>query len=108
MGSFLYSVFQDKPSILIFKIFAANSSRLVSSPHGFTSHTIIDLATGAAFTFFSFSLAAFFFSSSFALVSSSLSSANGSKSSSYFLALIFSAGYCYFGPDAFFAFSGFD
>ena len=85
IGSFLYSVFQLRPSIVIPMILAASASRSVSSPHGFTSQTMIDLAIGGTLAFLA--SAPFAFNASAAAASSSPPSANGSKSSSsYFLA----------------------
>jgi len=68
---------------------------------------MIDFATGAAFTFFSFSPAAFCFNASCAFASSSLPSAKGSNSSSAFFYSSFLAGLSCFGAAAFFAGAGF-
>jgi hypothetical protein len=93
--------------MLIFKISAANSSKLVSSPQGLTSQTMIDFAIGAALTFFSFSPAAFCFRASCAFASSSLPSAKGSNSSSSFLDSAILAGFSCLGAAAFLACCGF-
>ena len=54
----------------------------MSSPQGFTSQTISDLAIGAAFLVFALLSAAFFFSSSAAAASASGSASNRSSNSS--------------------------
>ena len=81
-GSFLNSVFQNKPSCLISSHNLLPSlSRSTSGPQGLTSRITRDLATGGAFFFFYPSWAFFksFFAASF---SASSSLANGSYPSS--------------------------
>jgi hypothetical protein len=51
-GSFLYSVFQKRPSYFIsLKIFLATSSRFIVSSRGFTSSITRDIAITSFFFF---------------------------------------------------------
>ena len=85
-GSFLYSVFQNKPSIVIVeRMRLKRSSKLVVSSRGFTSSITRDIAITTFFGFFA--ALAFAFAAAAAAVASSSSSPKRSRSSSYFAAL---------------------
>ena len=64
------------------RILAARASKSVSSPHGLTSQTMIDLAIGPGFFFAAAAASPFAFNASAAAASAVGSSANGSNSSS--------------------------
>jgi hypothetical protein len=92
-GSFLYSVYQNKPSYFIsVNNFWAKSSRFVVSSRGFTSSITRDIAVTSFFTFLfaaSFAISAIFFAAAAADSSSPSSSPNkSSKSSSFFYSLL--------------------
>ena len=88
-GLISYSFFHTNPSNSIAKIFFATAFKSYSASNTLTSNIIIDFATGFSFFFAYYSYYFFYFNFSASASASPLSSANGSKSSSYF----FSSGF---------------
>ena len=89
-GSFLYSVFQTRPSMATsLSTFFASSSRSVSGPQGLISRMTSDFATTTFFFFAALAFSALAASSAAASSFPSSSSANGSNSSSFSFDLLF-------------------